>query len=440
MARANDATETMMRRLFALSFFAVLIALICHDSMAQPPLAGRVEFIEGDVRFIDAFQQTRRPVKGDELRAGDTIVTGRDGEVHLDMDDGGYLAARPNTRLKVVDYRADGGKNDRSILDLIAGTFRSITGWIPRVAPKGYRVTMTTATLGIRGTDHEPLIIPEGSALGEAGAYDKVNEGSTILEGPGGSIEIPPDTAGFMPAKPDTRARLLSKIPDFFLQTAHENLFDGRHKAVQDKLQERLDTRRRRLDQNQAPDASSNGESPDASPKADPSGSSIAPPAADAAGKDIPKVPLPAAAGAAGATGLAVPRPSVGAGLPPLPAAPGVPDLSSVSLIRMPNLGGITELPAIPATTRASGAPETAPAPRADPSRAATAPAARAAKPPGAGTSSPVVSRRPTARAADDDRAARLQRERDARLSDHRGEYEKDRESLRERGSDKPRQ
>ena len=428
-----------MPRVFALSFFAALIALFCHPGAAQPPLAGRVELVEGDVRFIDTFQQTRRPVKGDELRAGDTIVTGRDGEVHLDMDDGGYLAARPNTRLRVVDYRADGGKNDRSILNLIAGTFRSITGWIPRVAPKGYRVTISTATLGIRGTDHEPLIIPEGSALGEAGAYDKVNEGSTILEGPGGSIEIPPDTAGFMPDRQDLRARLLSKIPDFFRQTAREYLFDGRHKAVQEKLQERLDTRRRLLDQNQTPDASSTEEPLDAARTADPSGSPTTLPAADSAGKGMLKAPLPAAAGAAGATGLAVPAPPTGAGVPPIPAAPGVADLSPVSSMRVPNLGGTAEAPTAPVSTRASAVPEAAPAPRAAASPTATAPATRATKPAPAGMSPPVLSRPPTVR-ADDDRAARLLRERDARLGDHRGGYEKDRESLRKRSSDKPRQ
>lgn len=423
-----------MPRLLAMCLFAVLNALIGFEASAQTPVAGRVEFVEGDVKFIDTLQQARRPAKGDVLRAGDTILTGRDGEVHLDMDDGGYLAARPNTRLKIVDYRADGGKNDRSIIDLIAGTFRSITGWIPRVATKGYRVTMTTATLGIRGTDHEPLIIPEGSDLGEAGAYDKVNEGSTILEGPAGSVEIPPDAAGFVPEKPSLRARLLPKIPDFFRQTAHEYLFDGRHKAVQEKLQERLDTRRKLLEENKAPDASSKAEpdNVDAS-RAAPDPEAPAQPA-DAAGPGIPKAPLPAAAGAAGAVGLAVPAPP--AGVPGVPTPPGVPDLSSVSSMRapMPAAPTVPDASPIAPVPRTSTAPETAPVSRTIPPASAAAPAASAAKPPGAASTPPAPAQRPPAsRAADEDRAARLKRERDSRLGDHRKDYEKDREGILER-------
>jgi hypothetical protein len=382
-----------MQRLLGLLAFVALHAAWPAQAAVPPIVAGRVDFVAGDVRFVDGSQQVRRPAKGAVLRAGDTVVTGGDGEVHLDMEDGGYLAVRPGTRLKVVDYLAEGGKNDRSILDLVAGTFRSITGWIPRVAPKGYRVNMVTATLGVRGTDHEPLVIPEGSELGEAGAYDKVNEGATFIEAPSGRVEVPANAVGFAPQKAGDLARLLPSVPDFFHPTGNEKLLEGRHRAVQERLQERLDTRRRSIERTR-PDHAPGGE------QAGESGAS-ATGAADAAA--APKVPLPAAAGAA-AGAVAVPL-----------SVPGVAGSS------------------VPAAAPAPAAADTA---RRDARRASTPPAGAARSDDSDGPP-PAESRRPAAApAADEDRATRLKRLREAQRDDHRRQYERERDLARERDAE----
>lgn len=213
-------------------------------------LAGRVEFIEGDVRFVTPTQPPRRPVKGDRLFASDTVTTGRDGEVHLQMDDGGYLAVRPNTRLTVVEYRARGDAEDRSLIRLVVGTFRSITGWIPRVAPANYRVQGFTATIGVRGTDHEPFAVDPGGSI-EAGLYDKVNVGATFIDHASGRIDILQDQAGYAPPDDNGKAGLLQYVPGIFQATRNEGLFAGRHQAVQDQLNQRLDGRRRELNESQ---------------------------------------------------------------------------------------------------------------------------------------------------------------------------------------------
>ena len=139
--------------------------------------AGVIELVEGQVIITRANNITLAPIVGNSVEEGDTIITGADGELHVTMADSGFIAVRPNTRLKIEQYRAEGDKDDKSVISLLEGTFRSITGWIGKYSPRNYRITTPTATIGIRGTDHEPLYIPESAsgAEGEPGLYDKVN-------------------------------------------------------------------------------------------------------------------------------------------------------------------------------------------------------------------------------------------------------------------------
>jgi plasmid stabilization system protein ParE len=213
--------------------------------------AGKVELVSGQVRVMDAAQ-AERPVKaGDSVREGESIVTGADGEIHLEMADGGTIAVRPNTRLRIAEYRARGDDQDKGVFSLLAGGFRSITGWIGKFNPRSYQVRTPTATIGIRGTDHEPMVIPEGSGEGEAGTYDKVNAGATYIESEGTVVEVPEQRAAFAPLigpGPRPVPRLLERIPPFFRPGLNEQLLERRHEAIQHLLERRRFERRQFLE------------------------------------------------------------------------------------------------------------------------------------------------------------------------------------------------
>jgi hypothetical protein len=206
-------------------------------------VAGRVELVEGDVRFLDSSRNPRRPKVGDELHAGDSIVTGADGEVHLDMEDGGYMGVRPNSNLRVSEFHADGGDNDRSVLDLVQGSFRAVTGWIAKLGAKSYAVRTPTVTIGVRGTEHEPMVIPEGSRLGEPGTYERVHVGETFMETAQGTVSVRPNQAGFVPRRGALRPRLLERVPAFFRPTRNEARFERLHERLQARLQQRREQR-----------------------------------------------------------------------------------------------------------------------------------------------------------------------------------------------------
>lgn len=431
--RAAAVLDPAARQFHAgLWLLALAFALWALSANAEPPpvVAGRVELVTGDVRFIDAAKKNRRPAKGDPVLSGETIVSGRDGEVHLTMEDSGYLAVRPNTQLKVVDYRARGDKEDRSILRLIEGTFRSITGWIPRVSPRSYRIETITATIGVRGTDHEPMFLPKGSPLGPPGTYDKVNEGETSLEDKSGVVYIPPNTAGYSSLQDGVRARLLERIPDFFKGTPNENLLSGKHKSIQERLQERLDER---LRLNQEPGAGQT------EPRSGVSGEKVEQGLESGAkGGAVPEIPLPGVAvpgaaipailpGAAGAAGAAVPP--VGGGVPGIPIPEAAPAVA----------------PAAPPAPPAPSSPLAAPAPDKSSSAPPAAPAGRPeSRKPGLPRGAPATGGAPAVKPEASGDPADRQRAYDNRRrelqSDHRGQYERDRDTDLNRDADRVRE
>jgi hypothetical protein len=218
---------------------------------AERYVAGKVELVEGDVRFVDAKDQVRRLKVGDEAYEGDRIITGSDGEVHLNMEDGGYIGVRPNTNMQIVNFRAEGGSNDSAVLNLVQGSFRSITGWISKLSEKSYQVQTPTATIGVRGTEHEPMVIPEGSKLGDAGTYDRVFAGETAIQTPQGSVNVRPNQAGFVPRRGAVHPRVLDHVPSFFRPTRNEKRFEGLHARLQRELPQRRLQRQQFIQQRQ---------------------------------------------------------------------------------------------------------------------------------------------------------------------------------------------
>jgi FecR-like protein len=196
--------------------------------------AGKVVLVEGDTRFRDRAGAERRPNVGDPLYEGDSLLTGADGEVQVSMADGGYIGVRPNTEMIVDVFVADGRADDRSEISLVKGSFRTITGWIGKA--QAALIRTFDATIGIRGTDHEPLVIPPGSAEGEPGTYDRVYIGATVIRTGDGSADMSAGQAGFAPRGIGIPPQVLAIIPSFFKPAKNEARFVGLHDKIQQQL------------------------------------------------------------------------------------------------------------------------------------------------------------------------------------------------------------
>jgi hypothetical protein len=196
-------------------------------------LAGTVAVSDGSALLYGPDRVGHKLSVGDKVYEGDALVTLGDAELHLNMADGGYIAIRPNTTLRITLYQANGDSTDKSVVGLLKGSFRSITGWIGKSYPANYAVNTPTATIGVRGTDHEPAYVPEGVAGQDAGTYDNVYAGGTTISNSAGHVDVSPDHVGFVDPKRNVAPRVLEHVPNFY-KAPHRNdqLLVGKHAQV----------------------------------------------------------------------------------------------------------------------------------------------------------------------------------------------------------------
>lgn len=256
-AVAETGLPIVLRQAFALVIL-LLVSQMAVRAQGAPAVnavrneAGIVDLIEGGVTITGADRRARVLKKGDALFEGDAILTAADGELHANLTDGGVIAVRPNTQLRISRYQANGEASDTSIFNLVKGSFRSITGWIARSNPAGYLIRTPTSTLGVRGTDHEPLVIPPGAAEGEPGTYDRVHAGTSFIRGKNGSIDVAAGRAGFFAHHGRDRPRVLDRVPRFFRPARNERLLEGRHERVRQVLEQKRSERRTVIEERRA--------------------------------------------------------------------------------------------------------------------------------------------------------------------------------------------
>jgi len=178
-------------------------------------LAGNVIYSNGIVEAKNNGQ-SRQLAKGDPVCVGETIVTSQTGKLQIKMTDDGFVAVRPGTELKIEKYVYSGTAGDTSVFALLKGASRFVTGKIGKKYPRNDLVRTQTATIGVRGTDHEATVILPGDSRGyPSGTYDKVNTGVTFIRTERGEIDIHPNQVG-LAASIREMPTLLTDIPDFY--------------------------------------------------------------------------------------------------------------------------------------------------------------------------------------------------------------------------------
>ena len=164
---------------------------------------GTVDLLSGTVTVTSLQGTQRNTTAGMALEVGDTIKTEDESEAHATMLDGAFLAVRANSSIKITGYAANGNNKDTSLINLLKGSLRAVTGWIGKTRPAAYRVITPTATVGVRGTDHEVIYFSEEEAEtpAEAGTHSVVFEGATTLETDQGQVDVSVGQAAFVAPK-----------------------------------------------------------------------------------------------------------------------------------------------------------------------------------------------------------------------------------------------
>lgn len=168
---------------------AVLAGVVSLEALGAVA-AGEVVNLTGRVVAASLEGDMRALATGTAVNTGDTVVTAHNSLVRIKFVDGAYVILRPNTRFQVEDYSfSEQAGDNRSVMRLLKGGLRTVTGLISRRNQGGYRMQTSISTIGIRGTDYELVTCAQGDC-GEGvadGDYVGVKDGEIDVGTEGGT-------------------------------------------------------------------------------------------------------------------------------------------------------------------------------------------------------------------------------------------------------------
>lgn len=190
----NHATRTLL--------------LALTTGLAVPAFAapvGRLLASAGQITIVRAGQNLPAST-GTGIETGDTLQAGDNSNAQVRMLDGALIAIRPNTTLRIDDYRFNQGgdkESNNAAVSLLRGGLRTITGAIGKIHPEGYKVSTPTATIGVRGTHYAARHCNNDCQNGDGsnarnGTYGQVFEGAISVANEGGSQDFAKDQVFFV--------------------------------------------------------------------------------------------------------------------------------------------------------------------------------------------------------------------------------------------------
>jgi len=202
---------------FAL-FISVFIAALVFSQMTLAQEVGKVVRASGDPTAISASNQTRKLSRDDGVSVGDTLICGEGCQVMVRMKDNSTTLVRAKSKIKIDEFKFDKQPTDAAKTTLLAGTMRAVSGQIGKGQPENVKYEAGAATIGIRGTDIEVAIIPDGEK-DRAGIYNYVYDGETLMAlNTGESSPVEKELTGFAPAvllPGEKRLQILRDRPAF---------------------------------------------------------------------------------------------------------------------------------------------------------------------------------------------------------------------------------
>lgn len=149
--------------LIVMTFFTLAKNAVAEERLLTDPI-GHVIFSTGQLTATNTKGEDRSLKRGDKIFLEDTLKTG-DGRAQIHFVDAANLSLRPNSELQIVEYYIDTkGKDDASVMKLLKGGFRTVTGAITKRDPDAYKVKTPVAVMSIRGTTYEAALA--GGELG----------------------------------------------------------------------------------------------------------------------------------------------------------------------------------------------------------------------------------------------------------------------------------
>ena len=174
---------------------AISSAIKTHHVLYKgPESVGQILKARGKTFAISPKKVNRNLFAGSEIYVGDRIFTGANGYLRLSMIDDAQIDLRCNSEMLIEDYRLLRAGN-RSVLYLIKGSLRKITGSIGKMATDVYEMRTPMATVGVRGTEYALRVLQSHGCDGSLdvnsdGLFVKVDRGAIDLKNGSGTSQL----------------------------------------------------------------------------------------------------------------------------------------------------------------------------------------------------------------------------------------------------------
>jgi hypothetical protein len=161
------------------------------DASSQLLQVGSITGIRGGVIAIDKNGRESALKENSLVYEGDRIKTSKGSTVAIKMIDGARMYLKPDSSVRISEYvmKSAFEKGSRSVINLIKGGLRKITGAIAANPLSVYRLQTGVMTIGVRGTDFVVMLCngndcqqSAGSNSGDARLHVAVLDGVITME------------------------------------------------------------------------------------------------------------------------------------------------------------------------------------------------------------------------------------------------------------------
>lgn len=170
-----------------------------HEKLKQ---VGAVTESEGRVVAVDKSKISRKLSKGSPIYLGDKVITGEQGSVRLKMIDDAVLDLRCFSIMVIEEYALN-STSRRSILNLLQGSLKKVTGQIGKMTEDVYELKTPVASVGVRGTEYALRVFQSkgcgGTIDADDGFYLEVIKGLVDVHNEAGREVIAKGETAYVP-------------------------------------------------------------------------------------------------------------------------------------------------------------------------------------------------------------------------------------------------
>lgn len=152
----------------------VTIKKIHQTSVGNLQQVGDIDSIKGYAVVTGKNGIERRLTDNSAIFEGDRLTTAKGATVVVNMVDGAEMRLKQDSSVRITQYSKKSGfeKGGTSIIDLIKGGLRKITGSIGANPLSVYRFHTGVMTIGVRGTDYVVMLCEQNNCQKSAGRND----------------------------------------------------------------------------------------------------------------------------------------------------------------------------------------------------------------------------------------------------------------------------